>query len=159
MKKNKRFQSYTRQFSRSIVINEMKKVTSNKQLQVKARNVNPEFFNTFSFVTIDQVHREDAPLTRSLLRDCVDTFNQLLQEQDDDELPPLQDNLRRPPSLEQEKTDDDSDTEPPRHGLSDPVLLKPRQGSARNRDLISVVCMSIDVSEVPVFTRDLHGET
>lgn len=47
IRKNKWFQSYTKQFSHSIVINKMKKVALNKQLQIKARNVNPEFFNTF----------------------------------------------------------------------------------------------------------------
>lgn len=100
----------------------MRKLVLNPRLRKKAADITSDSFEDFSYVTVDKEHQRNALFTCSLLRACVDSHDGIIDdpaETDNEGFPPLRNNMRGPPPLEE------------------------RTSSRRNRALIAVVSLAM----------------
>ncbi len=102
IRKDRRFQAYIHDYSRSEIKAEMQKLIANIYLRKPVTDISPENFEGFSYIAVDMEHRRDALFTRSLLRACVDSSDSIISDRNviDDDSFALCDNMRDPVLLE-----------------------------------------------------------
>lgn len=130
LRKDKDVCSYVKRYALDLINREMSSIVHLKDLRLKSSHLSLEKILNFSFSTLDQLHFDQAPFIRSILRTCTSSSTEVLSgdltDLIDDETPDIRDEMVLY-----------------RENLDQFPLLGKRQNSWQNHSLIAVVALCL----------------